>query len=75
MRTDVRGENRSALPGGPAYEFDLRPQEIVTLRLTTTDRVSTPEAIQSFQRLIPETKRAFMRSSKNPNLVGHPPAK
>ena len=63
------------LPGGPAYEFDLRPQEIVTLRLTTADRVPAPEAIQSFERLMPESKRAYMRDSKNPNLVGHPPAK
>jgi hypothetical protein len=75
MRTDVRGENRVGLQGGPAYELQLRPQEIVTLRLSTADCVPTPEAIQSFERLIPEFKRAFMRNARNPNLVGHPPAK
>jgi alpha-mannosidase len=74
VRTDVRGENRVELPGGPAYELELRPQEIVTLRLSTAGRVPAPEAIRSFERLIPASKRAFMRNAKNPNLVGHPPA-
>jgi hypothetical protein len=73
-RTDVRGANRVELPGGPAYELDLRPQEIVTLRLRTTGRVTTPEPIRSFERLIPASKRAFMRDARHPNLVGHPPA-
>lgn len=74
-RTDVRGENRVRLAEGPAYEFDLRPQEIVTLRLSTIDRVLSPEAIRSFERLVPKSKRDFMRTSKNPHLFGHPPAK
>jgi alpha-mannosidase len=74
MRTDVRGANRVELPGGPAYELELRPQEIVTLRLTTAGRVPAPEAIQSFERLIPASKRAFMHNARYPKLVGHPPA-
>jgi hypothetical protein len=74
VRTDVRGANRVELPVGPAYELDLRPQEIVTLRLRTAGRVPAPEPIRSFERLIPEHKRAFMRNARHPNLVGHPPA-
>ena len=74
-RTDVLGEHRQVLTGPSPYELELRPQEIVTLRLQTAQAVPSTEAVRSFEPLIPAAKRAFMRSSKNPKLLGHPPAK
>ena len=72
-RTDLLGGNRQSLAGGPVYDLDVRPQEIVTLRLRTPQAAPPVEALRSFEPLIPEAKRAFMRSSKNPQLLGHPP--
>ncbi|MBM4091708.1 MAG: hypothetical protein FJ276_20115, partial [Planctomycetes bacterium] len=37
--TDLLGGNRRPLPGGPKYEFPVRPQQIVTMRFQTADAV------------------------------------
>jgi alpha-mannosidase len=72
-RADLLGGNPQPLAAGPMYELDVRPQEIVTLRFRTARPVAPVEAIRSFEPLIPEAKRAFMRHAKNPRALGHPP--
>ena len=37
--TDLTGGHPQPLPGGPAYEFPVRPQQIVTLRFKTAQPV------------------------------------
>jgi alpha-mannosidase len=73
--TDLVGREQKALTGGPNYTFDVRPQQIITLRLRTLDSVPVPKALTSFDSLIPPQKRRYMSDSRNPSLIGHPPTK
>ena len=72
-RTDLLGQRRVPLAAGPEYKLEVRPQEIVTLRLRAAGSVPPLVALTSFEKLIPPEKRAYMRATKNPKLVGHPP--
>ena len=74
-RTDLRGQRRQPLAGRPEYRFEVQPQEIVTIRLRTSQVAPPIEALRSFDSVIPLPKQAFMRDSKNPKLLGHPPSK
>ena len=73
MLTDLLGEHRQPLTGGPEYTLRLRPQQIVTMRLRTAHAVAPVAALRSFESVIPPAKREFMRTFRDPKLVGHPP--
>jgi alpha-mannosidase len=59
--------------GSAEYRFDIRPQQIVTLRLKAPDAVAPIQALTSFDPVVPEAKRYYTRSFKHPELKGHPP--
>jgi len=73
--TSMLGGNRTLLGPGPQYSFDLRAQQIVTIRLHTKQAAPAVEALRSFESVVPPAKRDYMRSARNPQLVGHPPKK
>lgn len=56
--TNLMGENERALTAtNGAYRFKVRPQQIVTLRFRAGSTVPRPEAIRSWNRLVPRFKR------------------
>jgi len=59
--------------GGATYQFDIRPQQIVTLRLKTPHAVAPVEALRHYDSIMPEGKRLYTRTWKHPELKGHPP--
>ena len=76
--TNLIGEERKSLTGkasgdGKQYAFEVRPQEIVTLRLKTADHVAGVEALRTFDPIVPEEKRWYTRAFDHPELDGHPP--
>jgi len=73
--TNLLGLERRPLDGNGEYSFEIRPQQIVTLRLRTGDKAAPIESLRSFESVVPEGKRHYMRTSRNPGLIGHPPTK
>jgi alpha-mannosidase len=69
--TNLAGQDRQSLPGGPRYEFAVRPQQIITLRLHTASAVPAIEPLRSWQSLVPPAK--LERLQKRLDLKGHPP--
>lgn len=70
--TNLLGNDRVLLKNGPEYIFEIRPQQIVTLRLKTADPVKPVEALKSFETLIPPVKRDYMKAFKKLEYTGHP---
>jgi len=73
--TDLLGRETRPLKVGPQYTFDVRAQQIVTLRLRTDKAAAPSKALRSFNSLIPPAKQQYMHTSRNPSLLGHPPTK
>ncbi len=71
--TDMVGGNRQPLPGGPSYEFAIRPQQIVTLRFRTDTAVPAIKPLTRWDDLVPENKREALHRYL-PDVKGHPPA-
>jgi alpha-mannosidase len=78
--TNLLGQNPKPLPaagttrtGGAEYRFEIRPQQIVTLRLKTPEAVAPIQALTTFAPLIPERKRQYTLTYRHPELVGEPP--
>ena len=71
--TDLLGRNPQALPPGQQYTLAVRPQQIVTMRLTASAAVPPVQALRTFDSVIPEAKRGFIRQARDPKLIGHPP--
>ncbi|MCC7154619.1 MAG: hypothetical protein IT161_08595, partial [Bryobacterales bacterium] len=69
--TNMVGEHASPLGGGPSYRFDVRPQQIVTLRFRTMASVPVPVPLLEWDPLVPENKRAALH--KYSSEKGHPP--
>lgn len=57
---------------GAEYRFEIRPQQIVTMRLKTRDTVAPVPALTTFAPLIPEHKRQYTLTYRHPELVGCP---
>lgn len=57
---------------GAEYRFDIRPQQIVTMRLKTREIVAPIQALTTFAPLIPEQKRQYTLTYRHPELVGCP---
>ena len=70
--TDLTGGHPQPLPGGPAYEFPVRPQQIVTLRFKTAEPVEEIQPLLKWDELVPPAKLPQLLK-KLPNAVGHPP--
>jgi hypothetical protein len=73
--TNLLGRNPRLLDGLGEYTFDVRPQQIITVRLTTGTAAPPVQALRTFDSVIPPPKRQYMRNSRNPGLLGHPPTK
>jgi alpha-mannosidase len=73
--TDLLGRKLRLLDGGTEYTFEVRLQQVVTLRFGANDAVAPAEALRSFNSVIPPGKRKYMRNCRNPRLRGHPPTK
>ena len=71
--TDLTGGNRKPLSGGPSYEFPVRAQQIVTLRLKTAAAVPAVKPLTEWDELVPEKKREALHRYL-PDVKGHPPA-
>ena len=71
--TDLVGGDRHPLPGGPNYQFPVRPQQIVTLRFKTQTAVADVKALTEWGELVPPGKREALRRYL-PGVKGHPPA-
>ncbi len=71
--TDLTGGGANALGGGPAYEFPIRPQQIVTLRFKTREPVAGVEPLLKWDALVPPHKLEALRHYL-PDVKGHPPA-
>ncbi len=77
--TNLVGQERRALSpasksdAGAEYRFEVRPQQIVTLRLKTGSGVAPVKALRTFDPVVPEHKRAATRGFDHPELKGHPP--
>jgi alpha-mannosidase len=70
--TDLRGKNPQSLQGsGPGYAFPVRPQQIVTIRFGAADSVGKLELVTSWDKFVPEQKRAALRAYRP--VKGHPP--
>jgi len=70
--TDLLGGHRQPLSGGPVYEFPVRPQQIVTIRLSTASAVPEVKPLRKWDELAPPAKLAALRRWL-PGRVGHPP--
>jgi len=80
--TNMMGEqpvtlaSRSRQGDGAEYQFAVRPQQIMTLRLKTNDSAPAVQALRTFDPVVPEAKRAATRNGfDHPELKGHPPRK
>jgi len=76
--TNLIGEERKSVTGtasgdGASYTFQVRPQQIVTLRLKTAKSVAPVEALRTFDPIVPAEKRFYTRAFDRPELEGHPP--
>jgi hypothetical protein len=69
--TDLLGNRLSALRGGGRYRFPVRAQQIVTLRFDVEAAVEIPEALMSWDELVPEPKRPALHEYSQDK--GHPP--
>ncbi|HQE75641.1 MAG TPA: glycoside hydrolase family 38 C-terminal domain-containing protein [Candidatus Hydrogenedentes bacterium] len=70
--TDLVGKRAKPLSGGPEYRFDIRPQQIVTVRLQTGSSVDPVTPLTDWAPLVPEHKRPALRAY-DPAVKGHPP--
>ena len=70
--TDVMGRNKSDLPVSPAYEFPVRPQQIVTIHFKLPRKLEYPEPITAWDAFVAPGKLPALHTY-DPNLIGHPP--
>ena len=69
--TNMVGAEVRPLKGGPAYEFPVRAQQIVTLRFRTASAVASPQPLTDWTPLAPPEKRPMLRQYSSEK--GHPP--
>lgn len=70
--TDLVGKRPKPLTGGPEYRFDIRPQQIITMRLETGEPVHKITPLTDWTALVPEHKRPALQAY-DPGVKGHPP--
>jgi alpha-mannosidase len=70
--TNLLGNEARPLSDGPTYQFEIRPQQIVTLRLRTKTSVPEITPLTDWTPLVPEHKRPALKHY-DPEVKGHPP--
>ena len=70
--TDLTGNHPQKLDGGPAFEFAVKPQQILTLRFRTAEPVAEIKPLMQWDELVPKAKRAALHEYL-PDKKGHPP--
>jgi len=70
--TDFLGRNPKMLNGNNSYTFNVRPQQIITMRLRTQSKVEQIQPLTQWDELVPEAKRAALNSYLR-DKKGHPP--
>jgi alpha-mannosidase len=60
--TDLTGGHAQSLGRGPALEFPVRPQQIVTLRFRTARPVAEVEPLLEWDALVPPAKQAALHT-------------
>jgi hypothetical protein len=70
--TDLTGRAVSSWPRASSYEFDIRPQQIVTIHFSTSTSLDPPRQVSSWDAFVPEHKRTALHDY-DPTLIGHPP--
>ena len=71
--TDLTGGRAQKLDGGPAYQFPVRPQQIVTLRFRTGAPVAQVKPLTEWDELVPAQKLPALHEYLK-NVKGHPPS-
>ena len=71
--TNLLGDDPHPLRGGPRYEFPVRPQQIVTVRLRAEKPVAEVEPLLKWDSLVPSTKLEALRKWL-PDRIGQPPS-
>jgi hypothetical protein len=69
--TNLVGARGQFCRGGPVYGFPVRPQQILTMRLTTAAAVQPVRPLLEWDELVPEAKRAALHVHTKDK--GHPP--
>jgi len=69
--TNMMGEQPRPLPGGARSAFQIRPQQIVTLRFAAPTRVAPAMALRDWAPLAPPSKRDGLKLRLAEK--GHPP--
>jgi hypothetical protein len=70
--TDAMGKRKAVLSGGPRYDFDVRPQQILTVQLAIDTSVALPEPITAWDSFVPREKLPALHAY-DPTTIGHPP--
>lgn len=70
--TDLLGNHPQPLSGKNTYTFDVRPQQIITMRLRTRSTVEQIEPLMAWDELVPMAKREALNSYLK-DKKGHPP--
>jgi hypothetical protein len=60
------------LNGTNSYTFNLRPQQIITMRLHTQSKVEQIQPLTQWDELVPIEKRSMLNSYLR-DKKGHPP--
>ena len=69
--TNMVGGAGKTIRGGPTYKFEVRPQQIVTLRFGTASKIEATKPILEWDELVPLAKRAALHEYSTEK--GHPP--
>lgn len=70
--TNLLGDHPTPLAGGPTYRFQVRPQQIVTLRFASDTDAGPIKPLTTWEELVPPKKRAALNQVL-PSAIGHPP--
>lgn len=71
--TDALGHPKAGLKGNGEYTFDVRPQQIVTLRFKTASSLPIPPPVKAWAPFVPKDKLPALHAY-DPHLIGHPPS-
>lgn len=70
--TDMLGNHPQPINGKNSYTFEVRPQQIVTMRLRLQSTIEQVKPLMAWDEMVPATKRAALNSYLK-DKKGHPP--
>jgi hypothetical protein len=71
--TDLVGGRAQPLAGGPHYQFPLRPQQIVTMRMTAPQPLPDIQPLLEWDELVPPQKLKSLKLYRK-ECKGLPPS-